>query len=105
VTMPSPTFTSLPRVEPIVPTARPEPFNDPAWLFEPKYDGFRGMLYLRRKGCTLYSKRGNAMTRFRGLAEQLPQMTVECRRHLLKGAEDAKLVRHCAAHELAQVVT
>jgi bifunctional non-homologous end joining protein LigD len=45
--------------------------NDPAWLFELKYDGFRGMLYVTRQSCTLYSKRGNAMTRFRDLAEQL----------------------------------
>jgi bifunctional non-homologous end joining protein LigD len=29
------------------------------------------MLYLTRRGCTLYSKRGNAMSRFRDLAEQL----------------------------------
>ena len=33
---------SLPEVEPIVPVERPTAFNDPAWLFEPKYDGFRG---------------------------------------------------------------
>src|SRR5215216_2492227 len=69
--MPTRTFVSLPRVSPIVPTARPLPFNDPAWLFEPKYDGFRGMLYLTRQDCTLWSKRGNRMTRFSGLAEQL----------------------------------
>ena len=50
---------------------RPQPFNDPAWLFEPKYDGFRGMLYVTRQSCTLYSKRGNRMTRFQELAEQL----------------------------------
>jgi bifunctional non-homologous end joining protein LigD len=62
---------SLPRIELIVPTARLYPFNDPAWLFEPKYDGFRGMLYLTRQGCTLYSKRGNAMTRFHSLAEEV----------------------------------
>src|SRR5918995_5221812 len=61
----------LPRVEPIVPVPRGQAFNDPAWLFEPKYDGFRGMLYLTRQSCTLYSKRGNRMTRFRDLAEQL----------------------------------
>jgi len=41
--MPTRTFVSLPMVSPIVPTARPRPFNDRAWLFEPKYDGFRGM--------------------------------------------------------------
>src|SRR3954453_13933795 len=61
----------LPRPEPIVPTARPYPFNGPAWLFEPKYDGFRGILYLTRTSCTLYSKRGNQMTRFRELAAQV----------------------------------
>ena len=66
-----PNTAALPRVQPIVPTARPVPFNDPAWLFEPKYDGFRGLLYRTRDSCTLYSKRGNAMTRFRALAEQL----------------------------------
>jgi bifunctional non-homologous end joining protein LigD len=65
------TSVSLPRAEPIVPTARPYPFNDPAWLFEPKYDGFRGVLYLTRQGSTLYSKRGNPMTRFQGIAEQV----------------------------------
>lgn len=47
------------------------PFNDRAWLFEPKSDGFRGMLYLTRQSCSFYSKRGNRMTRFQGLAEQL----------------------------------
>src|SRR5215203_6464917 len=41
-TMPRPAVT-LPKVEPIVPTKRSEPFNHPAWLFEPKYDGFRGI--------------------------------------------------------------
>jgi bifunctional non-homologous end joining protein LigD len=69
--MPVQTPRILPRVAPIFPTARPLPFNNPAWLFEPKYDGFRGMLYLNRRSCTLYSKRGNRMARFQGLAEQL----------------------------------
>src|SRR5690242_13825024 len=69
--MPTHTCVCLPRVEPIVPTLRPQPFNDPAWLFEPKYDGFRGMLYLTRASCSLYSKRGNRMTRFQVLADQL----------------------------------
>jgi ATP-dependent DNA ligase len=50
--MPQPTTTVLPRSDPIVPTVRSAPFNDPAWLFEPKYDGFRGVLYLTRHSCT-----------------------------------------------------
>jgi bifunctional non-homologous end joining protein LigD len=69
--MPIRTFVSLPAIEPIVPTARPLPFNDSVWLFEPKYDGFRGMFYLTRQGCALYSKRGNRLARFQDLAEQV----------------------------------
>lgn len=73
--MPVRTVTQLPRV---APTARPQPFNNPAWLFEPKYDGFRGMLCLTRQSCTLYSKRGNAMTRFRDLAQQIRAELPKC---------------------------
>jgi ATP-dependent DNA ligase len=42
---------ALPRIEPIVPKLRHQPFNDPGWLFEPKYDGWRGMVYLTRLTC------------------------------------------------------
>lgn len=69
--MPLTRTTVLPRVAPIVPTVRRQAFNHPAWIFEPKYDGFRGMLYLNRRGCTLYSKRGNVMRRFQDLAGQV----------------------------------
>ena len=54
-----------------MPRARPQPFNDRAWLFEPSTTGSAELLYLTRHRCTFYSKRGNAMTRFRDLAEQL----------------------------------
>jgi ATP-dependent DNA ligase len=30
-------------MDPIIPVIRPEPFDDPAFLFELKYDGFRGI--------------------------------------------------------------
>jgi ATP-dependent DNA ligase len=39
---------TLVRVQPIIPTRRREPFDDPDWLFEFKYDGFRGLWYLDR---------------------------------------------------------
>jgi bifunctional non-homologous end joining protein LigD len=68
--MPATTSRFL-RVAPIVPMLRPLPFSHPAWLFEPKYDGFRGMFYLTGQGSAFYSKRGNRMTRFQGLAEQV----------------------------------
>jgi bifunctional non-homologous end joining protein LigD len=63
------TTAALPRVEPIVPTLRPAAFNNPAWLFEPKYDGYRGVFYLTRQGCAMYSKRGNRFSRFPELCE------------------------------------
>jgi bifunctional non-homologous end joining protein LigD len=70
----------LPRVEPIVPVALPQPFSHPDWLFEPKYDGFRGMVYLTGRKCTIYSKRGNAFSRFdelrRRLCTELPKVEV-----------------------------
>jgi subtilisin family serine protease len=31
---------TLPTIEPILLTPRPDPFDDPAWLFEPKYNGY-----------------------------------------------------------------
>jgi len=31
-----------PRIQPIRPTWRKEPFDAPDWLFDLKYDGFRG---------------------------------------------------------------
>jgi hypothetical protein len=40
----------LPTVEPILLTKGGDPFDDPAWLLEPKYDGYRGLsLGLRRE--------------------------------------------------------
>ena len=29
--------------------SRRDPFDDSAWLFEPKYDGYRGLLYVTRR--------------------------------------------------------
>jgi bifunctional non-homologous end joining protein LigD len=75
-----PAPTALPKIDPIVPIVRPTPFNDPAWLFEPKYDGFRGMVYLTGRTCTIYSKRGNSFSRFdelrRQLCAELPKLEV-----------------------------
>ena len=58
---------TLPDVQPILLTHRWEPFNDPAWLFEPKYDGYRGLLYVTRRDCHFRSKRGNLLKRFEQL--------------------------------------
>jgi CheY-like chemotaxis protein len=60
---------TLPLVEPIVPVLRDQPFDDPAYLFEPKYDGFRGLLYLSGRECHFRSKRGNMLKQFAELCD------------------------------------
>ncbi|HYC33794.1 MAG TPA: hypothetical protein VEB59_16005 [Gemmatimonadales bacterium] len=60
----SPRTAHLPVVQPIRLTPRGDPFDHPDWLFEPKYDGFRGLLYVSRAGCLIRSRKGNHLTRF-----------------------------------------
>ena len=74
--MPTRQAVTLPLVDPIVPVLRGQPFDDPAYLFEPKYDGFRGLVYLTREDCIIRSKRGFVFNRFRELVPRL-------REHLL----------------------
>jgi ATP-dependent DNA ligase len=62
---------SLPRVQPIIPVSRKDPFENPEWLFEFKYDGFRALCYIEPGRCRFISRLGNSMTRFDGLADQL----------------------------------
>ena len=54
----------LPRVQPIAPVRRTDPFDDPGWLFDLKYDGFRALCYLEQGHCWLISRNGNLMSRF-----------------------------------------
>src|SRR6516165_4881487 len=62
---------SLQRVQPIIPTWRKEPFDDPEWLFDFKYDGFRGLCYIEQGRCHFLSRNGNVLSRFEVLGEQL----------------------------------
>jgi bifunctional non-homologous end joining protein LigD len=69
-------IATLPLVEPIVPVSRQQAFDDPAWLFEPKYNGFRGLLYVDRRDCYFRSKEGIILKQFQQLCywvrEELP---------------------------------
>ena len=58
-------------VQPIVPVLAQYPFNDPAWLFEPKFDGYRGLLHVSPAGTAFFSKRCLLMKRFSAFAEEL----------------------------------
>jgi bifunctional non-homologous end joining protein LigD len=65
----------LPRVQPIAPIRRTEPFDDPEWLFDLKYDGFRALRYLEHGRCRLISRNGNPMSRFERLGDQIGSLT------------------------------
>jgi bifunctional non-homologous end joining protein LigD len=47
------------------------PFDDPDWIFEIKYDGFRALSYLNEARCRLVSRKGNEFRSFTALSEEL----------------------------------
>jgi bifunctional non-homologous end joining protein LigD len=57
-------------IAPIIPAVRREPFDDPQWSFELKFDGFRGIADIVNG--RMISKRGNRMKRFETLLTELP---------------------------------
>ena len=63
--------SGLPAIEPIVLTSHPEPFDDPDSFFEPKYDGFRGILYSSTNGCEIRSRRDFQFDRFNELCQRI----------------------------------
>jgi bifunctional non-homologous end joining protein LigD len=56
----------LPEVEPVDLLSRASPFDSPDWMFEPEYDGCRGLLYSSARGCEI---RPLQDLRFDGCAE------------------------------------
>jgi bifunctional non-homologous end joining protein LigD len=50
---------------------KPRPFDDPAYLFELKYDGFRSLAVVDYGKCTLYSRNGNPFSSFADLATRI----------------------------------
>jgi bifunctional non-homologous end joining protein LigD len=61
----------LPLIQPVAPIAAKHPFDDPEWVFEFKYDGFRALCYLEQGGRHFVSRNGNILSRFDALARQV----------------------------------
>ena len=57
-------------MQPIIPVVRTEPFDDPAYLFELKLDGYRGLADTVQG--RMLSKNGNRLKRFQALLDALP---------------------------------
>src|SRR5438445_10305113 len=47
------------------------PFNDPNWIFELKYDGFRALTVIENGRAQLLSRNGHPFASFSGLAESI----------------------------------
>jgi len=56
-------------ISPIIPVLRKDPFDDPAYLFELKLDGFRGLADTVQG--RMLSKNGNRLRRFERLLDAL----------------------------------
>ena len=60
------------------------PFDDPAWGFELKYDGFRALAFLTRSGVKLVSRTGHVYRQF-GALELALRAELKCHTAVLDG--------------------
>src|SRR3954464_8617190 len=56
------TSTLPKRLQPMLATLTDALFDDPGWVFEDKYDGFRMIAEIRRGKVTLYSRNGKIIS-------------------------------------------
>jgi bifunctional non-homologous end joining protein LigD len=69
-----PAISGLPQIDPIALATRADAFDDPEWLFEPKYDGFRGLVYASELGCEIRSRRHLGFDRFDDLCHRIARV-------------------------------
>jgi hypothetical protein len=86
-----PRESSLPRqLQPMLATLTDAPFDDPDWVFETKWDGFRMVALIEGGSVTLYSRNGKVVDeRYRLVATALEKVTRGG--HVLKFIGDAML--------------
>lgn len=61
----------MPTIDLVQPVRRPDAFDDPEWLFEPMYDGFRGLLHSTATGCEIHVAQELLADRLPGLCERI----------------------------------
>jgi bifunctional non-homologous end joining protein LigD len=69
----APMTTALPKIAPLVLKSRRDAFDNPDWLFELKYDGFRALLEIDAQGARLLSRNRNRFRHLDPLAMALTQ--------------------------------
>ena len=80
--------------------SKAEPFNDPEWIFERKYDGFRALAVVEYGRSTLCSRNGHPFASFRDLATRIGNVLMP--RSLVMDGEIVCLDEHghCQLSEL-----
>ncbi|MBI3952363.1 MAG: DNA ligase [Candidatus Doudnabacteria bacterium] len=71
------TIKNMPHfIKPMLTTLVDQPFDDPAWIFEPKWDGFRAIAVLedRPRRAVLYSRNQNIFRQFAPVSEALQKL-------------------------------
>jgi bifunctional non-homologous end joining protein LigD len=64
---------------------RPLPFDDPEWLFELKYDGFRALALIEHGHAQLLSRNGHTFASFADLAKNIATSIPSTRMTVLDG--------------------
>jgi len=74
-----PRVSKLPtRLQPMLATLTDAPFDDPDWVFETKWDGFRMVACLERGKVTLYSRNGKIISdSYRPVAQALERLEAD----------------------------
>jgi bifunctional non-homologous end joining protein LigD len=74
-----PRVSKLPkRLQPMLATLTDAPFDDPDWVFETKWDGFRMVACLEQGKVTLYSRNGKVISdSYRPVARALERLNVD----------------------------
>ncbi len=72
--IPGARIAAMPKfIQPMLALFADEPFEDPAWLYEIKWDGYRALAFLKNSRVRLFSRSENEMTAdYPEIAEKLP---------------------------------
>ncbi len=62
-------MSGLPKLSPMDLIQIPAPFDDPDFLYEVKFDGFRALAYVDAGHCELVSRKGHVYRRFGDLCQ------------------------------------
>jgi bifunctional non-homologous end joining protein LigD len=65
--------------DPMTLIRKPDPFNDPDWIYEIKYDGFRALAVIEHGHCRFFSRNKHRLTGYTDLREALvKEVNAEC---------------------------